>query len=62
LSYDGSKYPGFSGAGGGGGGGFVRKTFLPKDLRAGSVLAVKVGAGVAGGGAGRVVITWSSPA
>jgi hypothetical protein len=62
LSYDGSKYPAFSGAGGGGGGGFVRKTFLPKDLRAGSVLAVNVGTGVAGGGAGRVVITWSSPA
>lgn len=61
LIYDGSKYPGFSGAGGGGGGGFVRKTFLPKDLRAGAVLQVNVGAGVAGGGAGRVVITWSSP-
>ena len=62
LVYDGSKYPAFSGAGGGGGGGFVRKTFTPANLRAGSVLQVNVGAGTSGGGAGRVVITWSSPA
>ena len=58
FGYDGSKDPGFSGAGGAGGAGFSGSTYTPTNLAKDTGVNIHVGAAGGNGGAGRVNISW----